>query len=619
MRAWRPPGFDMPFRIQRSARIAQPYQPDISSEYSRLVGSGTQDASKPERSCNTLPWIQRFNWRTVAIGSLFSLLTAVSAPLLAQGPQAALNRHLEQAQVHLDGEQYGLVVQELQQAIAIHPQIPGAYYQLGLAYWHLLDMPQAKNAFLKELEFEPPDAYSLYYLGRIGLSSGDTEEAVQYFERAVEIGTILDVRTRLASGYLRIGRIGDAVDLLEETVRRRPEQGETHFLLGQAYQRQGRTGEARHEFDLAERWKNKLQDEIRGLVELRMLLQNKKFVEADARAKALAASGDPDVMLSAATALGRNGFHREALPILGRVVEMRPRYSEAYYNMALAHVSLERPEDAVPHLEKSVELRPEFYEARTLLGNILVRSGNHEDAIPHLRVAVRIRPDNVKLIAFLGLQYLQGRYYDGAVESFRKAVELDPDSADLRFLLVDAHYKNHDFERALQEAQSALAKFPDLANSHYQVAWQLENMGRFPEARGYLDQALAIDSGFTEAHRLLGEVVLRLGDAEGSLGHFRRALAQNPRSAQTYAGLGKALIQLRRYDETIPEMEKAIAVDPELASLRLYLSQAYRATSRMEDAKREAAVFTRLNKQRALRRDQDVEREYDPGQSNGRQ
>ena len=553
----------------------------------------------------------------VAKAALLGMLAILMPLRSAQLPQAALNQHLQQAQVYLDGQQYELVVRELQQALGIHPNIPGAHYQLGLAHWHLQEMEKAKKAFLKELEFEPPDAYSLYYLGRIGLTEGNTEEAVGFFERALAIGTILDVRSRLASGYLRVGRVGDAVVLLEETVSRWPEQGENHYLLGQAYQRQARTAEARHEFDLAERWKNKLQDEIRGLVELRMLLQNKKLVEADAKAKALAASGDPDVMLSAAIALGRNGFHGEALPILRRVVEIRPRYSEAYYNMALAYVSMERPTEAVPNLRKAVELRPEFYEARTLLGNLLVQSGSLEDAIPHLRVAVTIRPDNVKLVAFLGLQYLQRRYYEEAVKSFRQAVSLDPANADLRFLLVDAHHKNHDFELALEEAQAALTKFPNLANSHYQVAWQLENMGEFEEARHHLERALAIDAGFAEAHRMLGDVVLRLGDAEGSLDHFRRALAQDAGSAEAYAGLGKALIQLKRYEETVPEMERAIQENPELASLHLYLSQAYRATGRMEDAKREAAIFTKLNQQRALRRDRDVEREYVPGRAEG--
>lgn len=550
---------------------------------------------------------------TASLAAVVGLLAVVLPSVLAQDPRTRLNQHLQQAQIYLDREQYDLVVRELEQAIGIHSNIPGAYYQLGLAQWHLQNMEQAKGAFMRELEFQPPDAFSLYYLGRISLTEGNTEEAVRYFERVVAIGTILDVRSRLASGYLRTGRLSDAVDLLEESVRRWPEQGETHYLLGQAYQRQGRGADAKHEFELAQRWKNKLQDEIRGLVELRMLLQNKKLIEAEARAKELSQSGDPDVMLSAAIALGRNGLHSKALPILRKVIEIRPRRSEAYYNLALAHVSLERPADAVPKLEQAVELRPEFYEARALLGNLLAQAGKFEDAIPHLRMALTIRPDSVKLHALLGLQYLQGRYYDEAVKIFGQAVDLDPANADLRFLLVDAHHKNHDFEQALKEAQAALAKFPELSNSHYQVAWQLENMGRFDEARVRLEQAVAIDSGFAEAHRMLGDVVLRLGDAEGSLVHFRQALAQDPSSAESYAGLGKALIQLRRYEETISAMERAIKTSSELAPLHLYLSQAYRATGRMEDAKREAATFTKLNQERALRRDRDVEREYVPG------
>ena len=76
--------------------------------------------------------------------------------------------------------------------------------------------------------------------------------------------------------------------------------------------------------------------------------------------------------------------------------------------------------------------------------------------------------------------------------------------------------------------------------------------------------------------------------------------------------MGKALIQLKRYEEAAREMEQAISVDPELASLHLYLSQAYRALGRMDEAKSEATVFTRLNRIRAQKRDQDVERVYEP-------
>ena len=549
--------------------------------------------------------------RTGGLG-LVVLFVWASIPLLADDSRAALDRHLEQAQIHLDNERYGSVVEELERALEIHARIPGAHYQLGFAHWNLGDLSKSKAAFQTELEFEPPDAHSLYFLGRIALSEGDTQEAVGRFESALRAGNVLDVRSRLASGYLSLGRVEDAVRLLEETVSRWPERGDSHYLLARGYQRLGRTAEARREFDLAERWKNKLQDEMRGLVELRMLLQDKQLFDASSKAKALAASGDPDVMLAAAIALGSNGFHSEALPILRRVIEKRPRFPEALYNLALARVSLEQTEEAMPLLHEAIDLRPEFYEARMLLGNLLVQEGANENAIAHLRAAFQMRPDNAKLAAFLGLQYMQGRFYQDAVRTLRTAVELDSASSDLRFLLVDAHYKNHDFEEALAQARDAAEAFPNLANSHYQVAWQLENMGQFVEARQFVERALEIDPVFVEARRMLGEVTLRLGEPEAAIDHFRQALEQEPTAAEAYAGLGKALIQLKRYEEVIREMEHAIGVDPELASLHLYLSQAYRALGRMDEAKREATVFTRLNRIRAQKRDQDVERVYEP-------
>jgi tetratricopeptide (TPR) repeat protein len=548
-------------------------------------------------------------WNLLLPALLIALIPWQAA---SQDRRGELDAHLRQAQIHLEQENYKGVVDELRKALAIHDQIPGAYYQLGLSYFQLGETQEAETAFLKELDFDPPDPFSLYYLGRIRLTNGEVEKAIGRFEEVLRVGNLLDVQRRLAGAYLSVDKVDQAAALLEPAVEAQPEQGDLHYLLGRAYRKKGRDAEARREFQLAELWKNKHQDEIRSIMEVRRLLREKKRIDALQVVEELRATADEHILLSLGMALGQHGLHQEALPILQSAVERNPEYAEAHYNFGRAHAMLSNPAEAIQHLRKAVELRPEFYEARSLLGTTLVKLGENEEAIRNLRAAAEIRPDNVRLLAMVALQYLQGRYYDEAIKALERAIELDSQNADLHFLLIQAHHLNHDFERALAMAERTRIQFPEVPRGYLQVGMQLDNMGRFQEARAQLEAALARDSKLFEARILLGQVLLKLGLPEESIAEFRAVLSQDPDLIHAYAGIGKALIQLKRYEETAAMMEKAVRSDSRLASIHLYLSQAYRALGKLAEAKEEAAIFTRLNRERAKARDKDVERSYAP-------
>ena len=541
-------------------------------------------------------------------------VASIAAPLTAQDPRALLQEHLRQAQIHLDKEHYPDVIKELRQALEIHAEIPGAYFQLGLAHFQLGETREAEEAFSRELKFEPPDAYSLYYLGRIHLSRGETEKAEARFEQTLAIGEVEDVRLRLAGTYLKTGSVDKAVVLLEQGIEQRPERGELHYLLGRAYRAQRRPAEARREFKLAESWKNKGQEEIRIIMEVRRLLREGKKFAALGLTNRLKESGDENTLLSLGIALGQHNYHREALPILERVVAVNPSNPEAFYNLGRARALLHDQAGAARDLKRAVELRPQLYEAQTLLGATLVSLGNNEEAVEHLRAAVELRPGSPRLLSMLGLQYLQLRYYDEAIKTLSRALALDHENADLHFLLIQAHFRNHDFEKALEMAEQTRRRFPELGRADLQAGIQLDNMGRYAEAEKHLRAAMSKESDLFEARILLGGVLLKMGRPEEGIAVFRAALSKNPHDVHAYAGLGKALIQLKRYEETVEAMEKAVVLDSEPASIHLYLSRAYRALGRAEDAKREAAIFTRLNRKRAAARDRDVEREYVPKQ-----
>src|SRR5437879_13351867 len=110
--------------------------------------------------------------------ALTGLLVGCHYLCAQQAATPELEKHLRQAQIDLDQARYPDAVRDLRAAIAIAPKIPGANYQLGFASFQLGQLVEAERAFIKELEFQPPDPYSLYYLGRIRLDAGRRHDAV---------------------------------------------------------------------------------------------------------------------------------------------------------------------------------------------------------------------------------------------------------------------------------------------------------------------------------------------------------------------------------------------------------------------------------------------------------
>ncbi|MBC7924213.1 MAG: tetratricopeptide repeat protein [Bryobacteraceae bacterium] len=527
-----------------------------------------------------------------------------------QAAPPELQSHLDRAQVFLDQQKYSDLVRELRAAIAIWPQTRGAYYQLGFGLFQLGRTAEAGVAFAKELEFSPPDPYSLYYLGRLRVNAGQRRKALEFFERSLASGEVLDVRQRVGSLYLALGLYNDAVPFLESSVRARPEDGGLHYLLARAYKEKGRLKDAEAEFNATARWKSKTATDLQLLMKLRQSLTAQTGSATSALAAELAGSSDTDLLIAAATTLGQAERHQDTIPLLTKAIALQPKLAEAHYNLARAYLALGHDDKVEAELRTAVEVNPEVYEAQVLLGTLLAQSGDSERSIPHLRKAVSLRSPTARLLMMLGLQYYKERYYSEAVKSLTEATQLDPNNADPRFLLIQALYKNLDYERALAFAEETLNRFPDKPLAHFHVGAQLNNFGRLQEAASQLELALKKDPTLLEARAMFGDVLFKMGKAQECLGEFRRVLAGNPKWMDAHAGIGKALIQLKRYPEAATAMEEAVRIDPDMPSLHLYLSQSYRGLGRLDDARREAQIFAKLNEDRARARDSDVERTY---------
>jgi Flp pilus assembly protein TadD len=101
----------------------------------------------------------------------------------------------------------------------------------------------------KVLAFDPWDGLALYNLGLSQIQLGRFDDALATFQQAIRFDTPRVARWTflLGAGYTKLfmDRDEEAIPLLIKSIAITPGSGRTHALLATAYQRTGRTDEAR--------------------------------------------------------------------------------------------------------------------------------------------------------------------------------------------------------------------------------------------------------------------------------------------------------------------------------------------------------------------------------------
>lgn len=154
----------------------------------------------------------------------------------------------------------------------------------------------------------------------------------------------------------------------------------------------------------------------------------------------------------------------------------------------------------------------------------------------------------------------QGRYADAAAE-YRKAIQKNPAALNLHFRL----------------GRALLLQSHDPANLR--------------EARKEFEAELALNPSDAVAEYEIG-VILQSDRDPAAATHFEKAAALDPNFAEALVALAKT----KKPPEAIPLLERAVKLQPSNEGAHYALMMAYRNAGRMEDARREKAVFDKLSR-----------------------
>lgn len=158
---------------------------------------------------------------------------------------------LELASLQYQLQQYNEAIITLDNILKVNPADADAHFNKGLIYKEIGDTSQALNAFQTAVEMNANLSEGYIQLGKLFASQGNSN-AIRYFDNALRIDTMDYVALHSkASFYHQGGQLDRAEVLYKLLITRHSQNPDPHYDLGLLFMEQGRYAEAKQEFNLS--------------------------------------------------------------------------------------------------------------------------------------------------------------------------------------------------------------------------------------------------------------------------------------------------------------------------------------------------------------------------------
>jgi tetratricopeptide (TPR) repeat protein len=290
-------------------------------------------------------------------------------------------------------------------------------------------------------------------------------------------------------------------------------------------------------------------------------------------------------LLKQAGFLSRFSYSEEVLRLSRRAIEVEPNDADArhFLSIALFNVKGTDPkavDEALAQLSEGLRLRPGDAHPLLLAAEIFFRHKKTDQAVEQMRFLLAKNAGSAEAHYFLGVAADRLGNANEAIAQYRDALKSNPNYAEpnYRLGLIFALEGKHD--QAIGYFQKAVQIKPAFTRAHFNLAIALEQKGRITEAVGQYNKVLQLDNNDFEAHMNLGLIVGRSGRLEEATRHFREAVRLRPDEAQSHYALGYALAGQLKNEEAAEEFRQVLKLRPDHLEARQQLQQLERRQPR---------------------------------------
>lgn len=363
----------------------------------------------------------------------------------------------------------------------------------------------------------------------VSLAAGNSEKALAYIERAVDLEPMQPVYHALRAVLAAdAGRPGDVVEAWLAALQIWPNEPAWHASLAQLSHQLGDSLSA------IQHWEEALA------------LQPSDAVHA--------------LHLGQAYLETRN--IGKAIDTLEQAARLDQKDARIWLALADAHLQAGHLERALQCTQQVTVLEPELLPGMLLQGEILIQMGNLNAAQEISDRALKRGNSIPEVVVFNAHLLVKRNKLSEALEVLEQAAGVLSDEASIQVERVELIRQVYGAPAALPVSREAAQKFPGNQDVQFLLAFILFECGDLANADSVAQKALRPDVENPSLSLLLGRIKANLGQLDQAVFHLSQAVEHNPANVEAYIELGKTYQQRREQDKAVLTFQQAIKVAP---------------------------------------------------------
>jgi Tfp pilus assembly protein PilF len=294
------------------------------------------------------------------------------------------------SQIYLEDKNYAEALKALLEMERLAPSDIPMKLRIGLVYYEMKDYDKAVERFTQALTLSPDNDRVAYYLGLLEAQRKNYEQALGHFKNVPKTSSLYkEAVLRTVMVYQEIGQADQAIPYVREALKSVKDQPDLYDILAALY---SKANDYPHALDVLEEGLRRFPDQERLMFSKGVLLdkmgQNEKSL--DLMRKILSLNPQHPLALNyLGYSYADQGIRlQEALQMLLKAQQLKPDDGYITDSLAWAYYKLGQKDKALELLKRANELAPQEPTILEHLGDVYLQIGDKDRARVYFQEAV---------------------------------------------------------------------------------------------------------------------------------------------------------------------------------------------------------------------------------------